>query len=168
MDQSPEFLKLLEENRGILLKVARVYCADAIDQEDLIQETIFQIWKSFDSYRSESKFSTWMYRVALNTAMTFIKRNRKRPLTNIENSLAETMPVTVDDSRERNSQLDQFYIAVDSLSKVEKALILLFLDGFSHREIGSQLGISEGNARVKLNRTKNKIRDHLKGMENDL
>lgn len=154
------FLKLLEENRGIILKVCRIYMDKTEDQQDLEQEINFQLWKSFERFGGKSKFSTWMYRVALNTAITFFKKDKKRvDKTNLD----EKIQVKLEESDGvEESRLDHFYKAVQKLNKVEKALILLFIEGYSHKEIGVSLGLSEGNARVKLNRTKNKLQTIIK------
>lgn len=130
------------------------------DQKDLEQEIIFQLWKSFERFEGKSKFSTWMYRVAINTAITFLKKAKKR----VDNVDFETrIEPKIDDSNEvESSRLDHFYRAVKKLNKVEKALVLLFIEGHSHKEIGSNLGLSEGNARVKLNRTKSKLQKIIK------
>ena len=125
------------------------------DQNDLVQEIILQLWKSYERFEGNSQFSTWMYRVSLNTALTYFKQEKKKSdrytfLDNIDK-------VDEHESHEKEIQLELFYKAVHELNKVEKALIFLFLEGQSHKEIGQNLGITEGNARVKLNRTKDKL-----------
>jgi len=141
------------------MKVSRMYMDTPQDQEDLQQEIIFQLWKSYVRYRGESKFSTWMYRVALNTAITYFKKDKRRP----DRSALETgMDVEAEDQEERSTRLAHFYEAVKSLSKIEKALILMYIEGLAHQEIADNLGISHGNARVKLNRTKKKLQAIIK------
>lgn len=137
-----------------------MYMDDDDDQNDLIQEIVLQLWKSFERFEGNSQFSTWMYRVSLNTALTYFKKVKKKAdkHTFIEN----IDRVDEVDSGEKETQLELFYKAVHELNKVEKALIFLFLEGQSHKEIGSNLGITEGNARVKLNRTKEKIQIIIK------
>jgi len=154
------FLELIEQHKGILHKVAKMYMDDDDDQNDLIQEIVLQLWKSFERFEGNSQFSTWMYRVSLNTALTYFKKEKKKAdkHTFIEN----IDRVDEVDSGEKETQLELFYKAVHELNKVEKALIFLFLEGQSHKEIGSNLGITEGNARVKLNRTKEKIQIIIK------
>lgn len=131
-----------------------------VDREDLEQEIIFQLWKSFEKFDGKSKFSTWMYRVALNTSITYFKKNKRRVDRDSINHQIDIKD-EIDDSNEE-SKLAHFYRAVKSLNKVEKALILLFIEGHSHKEIGGHLGLSEGNARVKLNRTKKKLQKIIK------
>ena len=154
------FLELIEQHKGILHKVARMYMDNSEDQNDLIQEIVLQLWKSFERFEGNSQFSTWMYRVSLNTALTFFKKEKKK--TDRYTFLENIDQVDEVDSDEKETQLELFYKAVHELNKVEKALIFLFLEGQSHKEIGSSLGISEGNARVKLNRTKEKIQIIIK------
>ena len=154
------FLALIEQHKGILHKVAKMYMDDVEDQNDLMQEIVLQLWKAFERFEGKSQFSTWMYRVSLNTALTYFKKEKKKSdrytfLENIDQ-------VDEVDASEKETQLELFYKAVQELNKVEKALIFLFLEGQSHKEIGSNLGITEGNARVKLNRTKEKIQIIIK------
>ena len=150
-----EFLHLLQKHKGILYKISRMYMDNDDDRNDLIQEMSYQLWKSYQGFEGNSQFSTWMYRVCLNTALTFFKKEQKNIKTD---EIRESFDKLDDDySYEKENQLTYFYDAVKELNKVEKALIFLFLEGKSHKEIGQDLGISEGNARVKLNRTKDKL-----------
>ncbi|WP_376747166.1 RNA polymerase sigma factor [Empedobacter brevis] len=137
-----------------------MYMDNSENQNDLIQEIVLQLWKSFERFEGNSQFSTWMYRVSLNTALTYFKKEKKKEErhTFIEN----IDQVDEVDSGEKETQLELFYKAVHELNKVEKALIFLFLEGQSHKEIASNLGITEVNARVKLNRTKEKIQNIIK------
>lgn len=152
-----EFLTRIEVHKGILHKVSKMYMDNRDDQQDLFQEIICQLWKSYDTFRNESQFSTWMYRVAINTAIVFFKKEkRKVPTTEIS---SENIREIDDDSDLKEIQINHFYAAVNQLDKIEKALIFYQLEGYSHREIGQNMGISEGNARVKLNRTKNKLKE---------
>lgn len=130
------------------------------DQQDLFQEIVCQLWKSYDSFRNESQFSTWMYRVAINTAIVFLKKE-KRKVDKYEIA-SENIKEETDDSEIKESQIEHFYKAVQKLEKIDKAIIFYQLEGFSHKEIGDNLGISEGNARVKLNRAKEKLKEIIK------
>lgn len=155
-----EFLNLIDSHKGILHKVSRMYMDNDEDQNDLIQEIVLQLWHSYERFEGNSKFSTWMYRVSVNTALTFFKKEKKKAdhhtfLENIDR-------VDDEQSSEKETQLELFYKAVQELNKVEKALIFLFLEGQNHKEIGENLGITEGNARVKLNRTKDKLQIIIK------
>lgn len=156
-EKEPEFLNRIEVHKGILHKVSKMYMDNRDDQQDLFQEIICQLWKSYDTFRNESQFSTWMYRVAINTAIVFFKKEKRKVPTNEITS--ENIREIDDDSELKELQINRFYTAVNQLDKIEKALIFYQLEGYSHREIGESMGISEGNARVKLNRTKNKLKE---------
>ena len=159
-EKEQEFLNRIESHKGILYKVSKMYMDNHDDQQDLFQEIICQLWKSYDTFRNESQFSTWMYRVAVNTAIVFL-RKEKRKVDKYEIA-SENIKEDEGDSHIKESQLDHFYKAVQKLEKIDKAIIFYQLEGFSHKEIGENLGISEGNARVKLNRAKEKLKEIIK------
>lgn len=159
-EKEQEFLNRIEKHKGILYKVSKMYMDNSDDQQDLFQEIVCQLWKSYDSFRNESQFSTWMYRVAVNTAIVFLKKE-KRKVDKYEIA-SENIKDDEGDSHIKESQLDHFYKAVQKLEKIDKAIIFYQLEGFSHKEIGENLGISEGNARVKLNRAKEKLKEIIK------
>lgn len=159
-EKEQEFLNRIESHKGILYKVSKMYMDNHDDQQDLFQEIVCQLWKSYDSFRNESQFSTWMYRVAVNTAIVFLKKE-KRKVDKYEIA-SENIKDDEGDSHIKESQIDHFYKAVQKLEKIDKAIIFYQLEGFSHREIGENLGISEGNARVKLNRAKDKLKEIIK------
>lgn len=155
-----EFLKAIELHKGILYKVSRMYFDKPEDQQDLVQEIILQLWKSLDSFKGNSEFSSWMYRVALNTAIVFFKKEKRKQdnFTIIKN---EPIDNEVFDS-EKDQQLVHFYKAVKQLTKIEKAIIILLIDGYSGKKIAENLGLSEVNVRVKIKRTKNKLQEIIK------
>lgn len=137
-----------------------MYMDDDDDQKDLFQEIICQLWKSYDSFNHQSKFSSWMYRVALNTAIVYFKKQKRKE--DAYATIAQEIEVPTDDAETKEIQLAHFYKALQQLDKIEKALMFYFLEDYSHKEIGENLGISEGNARVKLNRAKNKLKELIK------
>ncbi|WP_306349652.1 RNA polymerase sigma factor [Flavobacterium sp. '19STA2R22 D10 B1'] len=155
-----EFLTLIETHKGIIHKISKMYMDNRDDQDDLFQEIIYQVWKSYDSFNKQSQFSTWMYRVALNTAIVYLKKDKKKidryeiPSSNIKE--------IEDDTETKEIQLNHFYRALQKLDKIEKALVFYHLENYSHKEIGENMGISEVNARVKLNRAKNKLKELIK------
>ena len=157
------FLQMIGENKGILFKICRIYQDDPIDRDDLLQEITLQLWLAFDSFRGESKFSSWMYRVALNVAIVFFKKQKRRP----DN---EQMPYQFDrveessPASEKEEHLAVFYKAVQQLGKVEKALIYLYMENQLYEEIAANLGITEGNVRVRINRIKNRLKEIIKQM----
>ncbi|MFT3794751.1 RNA polymerase sigma factor [Flavobacterium sp.] len=157
MEQEQEFLARIKAHQGILYKISKMYMDHRDDQEDLFQEIICQLWKSYGTFRGESQFSTWMYRVAVNTAIAFFKQEKKKP--DRYAITTENIREPDDESALKELQLRHFYEALHKLEKIEKALVFYHLEGYSHKEIGENLGISEGNARVKLNRAKNKLKE---------
>jgi len=159
-EKEQEFLSRIEQHKGILYKVSKMYMDNRDDQDDLFQEMVCQLWKAYDSFKGESQFSTWMYRVAINTAIVFLKKE-KRKVDKYE-IVSENIKEEDCDAHIKESQIEHFYKAVQKLDKIDKAIIFYQLEGFSHREIGENLGISEGNARVKLNRAKEKLKEIIK------
>ncbi|WP_396335942.1 RNA polymerase sigma factor [Chryseobacterium soli] len=136
--------------------------ADSIeDREDLQQEIMIQLWKSYQNFKGNSEFSTWMYRVAINTAITFLKKEKQR--TGSQAYVPYHFEMANEDyNPTKDKQLEIFYKAVQGLNALEKAVIFYFMEGMSHKEIGDNLGVSEGNARVKLSRTKEKLQQIIK------
>lgn len=156
-----EFLERIELNRGILIKVSRLYMDTAEDREDLIQEIVLRLWTNMHQFEGKSSFPTWMYRVAVNTAITFLRKEKRQPMTVAE---PDELPELRADEKalEEAARMKLFYKAVQHLSSIEKALIFYFMEGLSHREISGHLGITENNARVKLSRTKEKLQEIIK------
>ncbi|MDB5150990.1 MAG: rpoE 3 [Mucilaginibacter sp.] len=152
------FMQLINQNKGILFKICRIYMDDPADRDDLLQEMTLQLWRGFDSFKGESKFSSWMYRVALNTAIVFFKKQKRRPDSE---QIPEGFehPEEPNIAGEKEEQLALFYKAVQQLSKVEKALIFLYMENQSSEEIAASLGITPVNVRVRLNRVKTKLKD---------
>ncbi len=155
-----EFLRRIETHKGILFKVSKMYMDNRDDQDDLFQEIVCQLWKAYDTFKGESQFSTWMYRVAINTSIVFLKKE-KRKIDKYEIA-SENIKEEESDGHIKEQQIEHFYKAVQRLDKIDKAIIFYQLEGFSHREIAENLGISEGNARVKLNRAKEKLKEIIK------
>lgn len=156
-----EFVGLVQEHRSLLYKVCRLYCFSEADRQDLFQEMIIQLWRSYPHFRGESKFSTWLYRIALNTAISDLRKQRRRPspvnMSEIPTPLQEmTWP------GEEEQQLRQLYAAIDKLSEIEKALVMLYLEDRSYEEMEEILGINQNNLRVKMNRIREKLRKMTK------
>ncbi|MCW3467866.1 RNA polymerase sigma factor [Chitinophaga nivalis] len=154
------FLDLIEQHKGIIHKISKMYMDAPDDQQDLMQEIIYQLWKSYDSFHGQSSFSTWMYRVALNTAIVFLKKEKRQlPTTD---TIPEHLPMEDSGHATKELQLAHFYKAVQKLERLEKALVFYHLENYSHREIAENLGITEVNARTKLNRAKHKLKELIK------
>ena len=153
-----DFIQLMKENKGIIYKVCNSYCASKDDRDDLAQEIIYNLWKSFNSFNNEFRFSTWMYRVALNVAISFYRQERKAKHHDpIMDELIAFDEASADKSEvETNLLLLQNFI--NGLKEIDKAIILLYLDDKSHREIAQVTGFSETNVATRINRIKNKLR----------
>jgi RNA polymerase sigma-70 factor (ECF subfamily) len=158
-----EFLKQIESNKGILFKICRIYQDNAEDRDDLLQEMTMQLWLAYDSFRAESKFSSWMYRVALNTAIAYFKKQKRRP---DDQNLPYDFDRAEESSKvsEEEEKLAMFYKAVHQLDKIEKALIYLYMENQSYEEIATHLGITPVNARVRMSRLKDKLKEITKKM----
>jgi len=154
------FVTQLEQNQNIVHKICRLYTNDSHAHNDLFQEITIQLWRAYPKFRGDSKFSTWMYRVALNTAITLYRKSKRRVVTqDFEGVSFKIKADEYDDTAE--VQLSLMYAAVKNLNDIEKALVFLYLEDKNYKEISSTLGISEVNARVKMNRIKGKLRKIL-------
>jgi RNA polymerase sigma-70 factor (ECF subfamily) len=154
-----EFIKRINEDKAIIYKVCNAYFDTKEDRQDMFQEIVYQMWKAYPNYKGLSKFSTWMYRIALNTAITFI---RKKKITSSDLEIYNESTYTHNDDNE-NIQL--LYKAIKKLNKADRAVILLYLDDMTYREISATLGISEKNVSVKLVRIKRKLELVIKEMK---
>ncbi|MDO5510695.1 MAG: sigma-70 family RNA polymerase sigma factor [Weeksellaceae bacterium] len=155
-----EFTDLIEQNQGIVHKVCRMYTQDAMAHDDLFQEIVLQLWRSYDSFKGDSKFSTWMYRVGINTAITFYRKKKNRPeYQSIELQHFRIAHQEQDENLEYRMQM--LHKAIEQLNDVERALTLLYLEDLPYNEIADTMGITAVNARVKMNRIKKKLKDIL-------
>lgn len=155
-----KFVGDLEQNQNIVHKVCRIYTNNQDAHNDLFQEISIQLWKAYPKFRGEAKFSTWMYRVALNTAITLYRKSKRAIKTqDFDSVLYKIESSEYDDTEEE--QLKVLYKAIHHLSDIEKALIFLYLEDKNYREIAETMGITEVNARVKMNRIKNKLKKIL-------
>lgn len=151
------FEKVIQANQGIIFKVVNTYCARPDDRDDLAQEIMLQLWKSFGKYDTKYKISTWMYRVALNVAISFYRKNQV--WQNLHTPVQETMPHPAEEDSESHEQqlalLDQF---IQELKELDKALMLLYLEKKGQQEIAEILGISVANVSTKIVRIKEKLK----------
>lgn len=157
MSLEKEFLEKIEKHKGVIFKISKMYMDNFDDQKDLFQEIIFQVWKAYPTFEGRSAFSTWLYRIALNTAIIFLKSEKRRDF--IQNDEVENLKISqIDYNLEEENQLKQMYEAIHQLNAIDKALIFYYLEDFSGKEMADQMGINEVNARVKLNRAKEKLK----------
>lgn len=152
--QEKEFIALVEEHKQLIYKVCYIYSTDADNLNDLYQEVVINLWKAFPRFRGECKASTWIYRIGLNTCISFFRKSRSKP---------EVVPITVDlesfaAEEDKTAQLHELYRLINCLGRLERALILLWLEEKSYQEMADITGISRGNVAVKLNRIKEKLK----------
>ena len=159
-DQEHSFIELLEKHQNIVHKVCRLYTNDYDAHNDLFQEITIQLWKAYPKFRGDAKFSTWMYRIGLNTAITLYRKSKRRITTQDFDTVQFRIKAEEYDDTEEE-QLKLLYSAVKQLNDIEKALVFLYLEDKNYKEISETMGISEVNARVKMNRVKNKLRTIL-------
>ena len=153
-----EFLKTIHDYQKIIYKVCRMYRDSKEDQEDLFQEIVYQLWKSYPAFKKESNISSWIYRIALNTAIA-IYRKSKLPI-----DYYEEFPEHIHPSGEKtvSENEDRLFWVLRKLNDSEKAVISLYLEDFSYQEIAEIAGLSESNVGVRLNRIKNKLKEIFK------
>lgn len=153
-----KFIEVLENNQGIVRKVANSYCKNASDRDDLIQEITIQLWKSWKNYNPEFKISTWIYKIALNVAISFFRRTyRQRSIQQTVND--ESVFIDVPEDTEVSENIKILYHYISELDELNKALILLYLDKYGHEEIAATLGISKTNVATKISRIKNQLKE---------
>ncbi|MBP7173283.1 MAG: sigma-70 family RNA polymerase sigma factor [Cloacibacterium sp.] len=158
-----EFLEKIENHKAMIFKISKMYVDGKEDRADLYQEIIFQTWKAYPSFQGKSEFSTWLYRVALNTAIVFLKSEKKRHIFSRQETY-QSYQLDIKDEKydhEKDTQIERLYQAIHQLNPIDKALIFYSLENYSHRQVAEQMGITEVNARVKLNRAKNKLKELL-------
>jgi RNA polymerase sigma-70 factor, ECF subfamily len=155
-----EFIELMKNHQGILHKICNVYFLRDPYKEDYYQEILIRVWKSYPGFKNQSAFSTWLYRVALNTAIDLTRKQNLHPvhigLSKVEYNIPDQKNNAESDNREK------LYMAINHLSDVEKAIILLYLEDYSYKEISEIIGISESNTGVKINRIKTQLIKLLK------
>ncbi|SIS79648.1 RNA polymerase sigma-70 factor, ECF subfamily [Chryseobacterium ureilyticum] len=159
-EQEKTFIEFFKPNQKLIHKICRIYTDNMDDHQDLFQEITIQLWKSFPGFKGDSKFSTWMYRVALNTAITLFRKPQKKDAQAVDVDIS-TLKMEYEDYEDDEHKLQKMYKAIYELSDVEKALIMMYLEDKPYKEIGEILGITEGNARVKMNRAKNNLRTKI-------
>lgn len=151
------FLEWVDNHKGLIHKVCHVYCWNPGDREDMFQEIIIQLWKAWPGFRGESRFSTWMYRIALNTAISGLRRKKDHIVLmepeNLPNEIQDDS-----DALDKEDKLSQLYKAIRQLSELERAIITLYLDDKSYEEIEDILGINQNNLRVKMTRIREKLK----------
>ena len=159
MDKKDAFLTAINENQGLIFKAASIYTNNNEDKNDLSQEIIYQLWKSFDTFQQKSSLSTWIYRVALNVAIYHLKTSKRKiktePLDKQFLNFQET------NNKEIEEKWQMFKQHIDTLNLLDKGIVLLYLENKSHEEIGQIIGISTSNVGTKLSRIKEKFKQQI-------
>ena len=154
-----DFIEIIEDNKKLIYKVSHIYCDKEDDVKDLFQDIISNLWIAYPNFQQKSKVSTWVYRVSLNTAITWFrdysKQSKKIEYTNWIPDITNETDHTIDELYER------LYKAIDTLGKIDKAIIMLFLDDTSYEEIADIVGLTKTNVATKISRIKLKLKDFL-------
>ncbi len=152
-----EFIKAIQDNQQIIIKVSNLYMDNPADREDLFQEILFNAWKGNKNYKGDSKFSTWLYKVALNTSITFFKKGKRKSSVFLSEIPGMEPPDLTDHSDEQSVAMNK---AINELSEIDKALVMLYLEEYNYQEIADIMGISANNVAVKMNRIKTKLKEN--------
>lgn len=153
MDKQTEFLELLERYKRIIYKVCCLYAPDREQLDDYFQEVVLALWSGFDRFRGESSTATWVYRVSLYTCISFVRRRMRRPAV-----VRLTVDLAGEDDRELREQIDQLHAAIGRLGRLDKALVLLWLEERPYEQIAAITGLKPGTVAVRLTRIREKLR----------
>lgn len=159
MNPNKDFIEIIKANEGLIYKVARVYTNSKEDEKDLYQEIVYQLYKSFGSFRNDSKISTWMYRIALNTSITHLNKEKRKGNQISVSERILNYSETIDDANE--DQVALLYDHIRKLSTIERGIILLYLEGKSYDEIAAITGFTTTNIGTRLGRIKHKIKSKI-------
>lgn len=156
-----KFVDLVDKHQNLVHKICKLYTNSIAEHKDLFQEITIQLWKAYPKFRGDSKFSTWMYRVGINTAITIYRKSKRRIRSYNFDDVSYKIPEDNPYNDQEDKQLEAIYKAVKALNDIEKAIVFLYLEDKSYREISETIGLTEVNARVKMNRIKNKLKKQL-------
>lgn len=151
------YMTLIKENAGIIHKVIRLYIDNAEDQKDLYQEVLLQAWHSFTRFDGRSKFSTWLYKVSLNTVLTFRRKNNRLPTDELEKAVHKAVP------GEKNDDTELLLMAIKEMGETDRAIVTLHLDGYENEEVAEITGLTKNHVAVKLHRIKQQLTKRLNG-----
>ena len=156
-----EFVTLVQEHQNLIHKICRLYTNSDAEHKDLFQEITIQLWKAYPKFRGDAKFSTWMYRVGINTAISLYRKSKSRIQSFSFDDVSYKIPQTETYDDTQDQQLKSIYAAIKQFNDIDKAVIFLYLEDKSYKEISEMIGITEVNARVKMNRIKKKLKTQL-------
>jgi RNA polymerase sigma factor (sigma-70 family) len=156
------FVERLDRHRAILFKVANAYCRNAGDRADLVQEMIVQLWRSYGRFDDRAAFPTWMYRIAVNVAISFIRSQRRKP-QNVPAEAGVLEEVAAPQEAETDDRMTIVRDLIEQLDPLNRALMILYLDDYPYSEIATILGISETNVGSKIGRIKERLKRNIAG-----
>ena len=159
MQNKEAFVDIIKEHEALIYKITKVYADRRQDEQDLYQEIVYQLWKSFASFRNESKISTWMYRIALNTAIAYLNREKRKAILLPIYETLFNKPDEKDSVKEE--RIDKMYALIKKLNTLEKGIILLWLEGKNYEEIAAITGFSSSNVGTRLGRIKQKLANQI-------
>lgn len=155
MEGKKEFIAIIHKNEGLIYKITKVYAYSRDDEQDLYQEIVYQLWKSFGSFRNDSKISTWIYRIALNTSIAYLNKEKRKgnhiPINEVLLNRTDTSDTIIEE------QVEVLYAHIKKLNTIEKGIILLYLEGKTYDEIASITGFTPTNVGTRLGRIKQKL-----------
>jgi RNA polymerase sigma-70 factor (ECF subfamily) len=156
-----QFIAIIKEHQALIYKVCCSYCQNAEDRNDLQQDILLQLWSALDKFDGRVKMSTWIYRITLNTAISFYRKNKKHyeKKARIDENIISLPAIEIDYQQKENIQL--LYQFINKLNDFDKALILLYLDDYSHEEIAEILGITKTNVATKIGRIKQVLKNQF-------
>ncbi|MCB8963597.1 MAG: RNA polymerase sigma factor [Bacteroidales bacterium] len=160
------FKQVVEQNKGRILRICKTYAPSVEDAADMYQEVLVNVWKSLDKFKGDSEIGTWIYRIAVNTSLTFAGKQYKRMKLNVDVDTSTVKSLLDDESSEAlimEMQLQELQLHLNQLAVIDKALMGLVLEGLSTKEISDIIGITEPNVRVKIHRIKDDLRISMKG-----
>ncbi|WP_421797517.1 RNA polymerase sigma factor [Haliscomenobacter sp.] len=152
-----EFVQLVQQNAGIIHKVIHLYVDHPEDRRDLYQEVLLQAWKSYAGFKGEAAFSTWLYRISLNTVLTFRRRQRV-PISELPSQL----DLASEPARQNSEDSELLWLAIKQLNEIDRVIITLHLDGYDNEEIAEVTGLNKNNTTVRLHRAKQSVVQRLK------
>lgn len=158
MSEEDKFIEMIKKNEGVIYKITTIYARNGEDQKDLYQEIVAQLWTAFEKFRGEAKVSTWIYRIALNTAITRLRKETKRNSISIDQAV---LAYTQNSDPVWEDKIKLLYHHIGLLNDLEKGIILLFLEDKSYEEIAIITGLSPSNVGTRLSRIRQKLRTRM-------
>lgn len=166
INKEEHFKQVVEQNKGRILRICKFYAPSEEDQKDMYQEVLINIWRSLDAFKGNSEIGTWIYRIAVNTSLTFAGKQYKRMKLNVDIETSNLKSILDDEKDEiaiKEKKLQDLQVQLNQLTVIDKALMGLVLEGLSTKEIADIIGITEPNVRVKIHRIKEDLRSSMKG-----